>query len=351
MNAEFFDAIVQIEKEKGIPREYMYDKISQAVTAALRHDPTVEGENVSLELDEKAKTMRMVVCKNVVDEVEDEHQQITLEDARAIDTTLNYGDVLRIPVATKDFGRIAAQTAKQVIIQGIREAERGIIFQHYTSKEHEILTGVVMRIDSRNGNAFLHVVGDESGELMLPLAEQVKSATLREGQHVTVYVVDVRNSFRGPQIFISRSNAGLVKRLFELEVPEVRDGIVEICGISREAGSRTKMAVRSNDPDVDAIGACVGNRGARVNSVVAELGGEKIDIVPYSDDDAEFVKAALLPAQVISVEIIGEDPKACRAIVPDDQLSLAIGKDGQNARLAARLTEVKIDIKSESSLL
>ena len=350
MNAEFFDAIAQIEKEKGIPRDYMYEKISQAVAAAIRNDPSVAGDNVVLEMDDVQKTMRAVVLKNVVEEVEDPSMEISVEAARERDATLNAGDVMRTPVETRDFGRIAAQTAKQVIIQGIREAERGIIFQHYTSKEHEILSAVVLRIDTRNGNAFLHMNdGEDTGEIMLPFAEQVRGERLIEGSHIKVYVVEVRQLFRGPQIFISRVHPGLVRRMFELEVPEIADGTVEIMGVSREAGSRTKMAVRSLDSNVDAVGACVGNRGARVNNVVAELSGEKIDIIPYSDVDEEFVAAALLPAKVIAVDIISEDPKACRVIVPDDQLSLAIGKDGQNARLAARLTEIKIDIKSESN--
>jgi N utilization substance protein A len=349
MNAEFFDAIAQIEKEKGIPREYMYEKITQAVTTALKRDIT-SGENVVLELDEDAKEIRVVQCKTVADSVEDASLEISLEDAREHDAAINVGDVLRQPIHTKDFGRIAAQTAKQVIIQGIREAERGIIFQHYSSKEHEVLTAVVLRLDPRNGNAILDMGGAERNEIMLPFGEQVKNEPLREGDHIKVYVVEVRKSAKGPQVLISRTHPGLVKRLFELEVPELQDGTIEIKAITREAGSRTKMAVLSYDENVDPIGACVGSRGMRVASVVSELHGEKIDIIPYSEDEISFVKSALAPATVISVDLLPGDVRACRAVVPDDQLSLAIGKDGQNARLAARLTGIKIDIKPISAL-
>jgi len=349
MNAEFFDAIANLEKEKGIPRDFMFEKISQAVAAAIRGDAEISGENVELELDEENKTMRAVVVKQVVEEVENPALEIALDAARQKDAKLNIGDQVRTPVDPMAFGRIAAQTAKQVIIQGIREAERGIIFQQYASKEHEILSAVVLRIDDRNGNAFLRMIdGEDAGEIMLPYIEQVRGEQLYEGAYVKVYVAEVRKSFRGPQIFISRTHPGLVRRLFELEVPEIADGVVEIVNISREAGSRTKMSVRSNDANVDPVGACVGNRGARVNNIVEELDGEKIDIIPYSESEEEYVTAALSPARVLHVDIIGEDPKACRAIVPDDQLSLAIGKEGQNARLAARLTGIKIDIKSES---
>ncbi|MCL2546026.1 MAG: transcription termination factor NusA [Oscillospiraceae bacterium] len=350
MNAEFFDALAQLEKEKNIPKAFMLDKISQAVAVAVRNDPDVGGENVELELDEENKTMRAVVLKEVVEEVENPALEISLELAREKDPLLNVGDMLRTPVDPMSFGRIAAQTAKQVIVQGIREVERGMIFQQYASKEHEILTGIVTRIDPR-GNAYLRMIdSDEEGntQMVLPQSEQVRGEELPEGSYVKVYVAEVRESTRGPQVFISRTHPGLVKRLFELEVPEIANGIVEVINVVREAGNRTKMAVRSLDPNVDAVGACVGNRGARVNNIVDELNGEKVDIIPYSDIDEEYVGAALSPARVSEVEMIGDDPKACRVIVPDDQLSLAIGRAGQNARLAARLTGIKIDIKSES---
>ena len=247
-----------------------------------------------------------------------------------------------------DFGRIAAGNGKQVIIQGLREAERGQVYDEFNSKQHEILTGVVTRIDPRNGNASLRIgTGTESTEALLMAGEQVPGEELVEGMHIKVYVVEVRRSTRGPQVLISRTHPGLVKRLFELEVPEIFDGTVEIRSIAREAGSRTKMAVWSNDENVDPIGACVGPKGQRVENIVAELRGEKIDIVKYSEDPAVFIAAALAPADVVDV-IMAEEGKSCRVLVPDDQLSLAIGKEGQNARLAARLTGYKIDIKPES---
>ena len=249
---------------------------------------------------------------------------------------------------TKKFGRIAAQAAKQVIIQGIREAERSIIYDEFTSKEHEILTGVVSRIEPRTGGVSIKISSNsEFTEAMLSASERIKGEELREGDRIKVYVVEVRKSTRGPQVLISRTHPGLVKRLFELEVPEIFDGTVEIKSIAREAGSRTKMAVWSEDPAVDPIGACVGPRGGRVASIVEELGGEKIDIVKYSESPEEYVAAALAPAEVVSVTLLDEG-KSCRVIVPESQLSLAIGKEGQNARLAAKLTGYKIDIKSDA---
>lgn len=258
------------------------------------------------------------------------------------------GDTIKIPVETKKFGRIAAQAAKQVIIQGIREAERGIVYEEFTSKEHEILTGVVSRIEPRTGSVSIRISSNsEYTEAMLAPNERIKTEPLKEGDRIKVYVVEVRNSTKGPQVLISRTHPGLVKRLFELEVPEIFDGTVEIKSIAREAGSRAKMAVWSTDPDVDPIGACVGPKGGRVASIVEELGGEKIDIIKYSEIPEEYIAAALAPSEVISVTML-EDGKSCRVIVPDSQLSLAIGKEGQNARLAARLTGYKIDIKPES---
>ena len=253
-----------------------------------------------------------------------------------------------VPVETKKFGRIAAQAAKQVVIQGIREAERGIIYEEFTSKEHEILTGIVSHIEPRTGSVSIRISSNsEFTEAMLAPNERIKTEELKEGDRIKVYVVEVRNSTRGPQVLISRTHPGLVKRLFELEVPEIYDGTVEIKSIAREAGSRTKMAVWSADPDVDPIGSCVGPKGGRVASIVNELGGEKIDIVKYSEVPEEYIAAALSPSEVVSVTML-EDGKSCRVIVPDSQLSLAIGKEGQNARLAAKLTGYKIDIKPES---
>jgi N utilization substance protein A len=258
------------------------------------------------------------------------------------------GDEIRIDVKTKDFGRIATSTAKQVIIQGIREAERGMIADEYASKEHEILTAVVTRIDPRYGSAILELTGKrEHTEAILTASEQIAGETINEGDRIRVYVVEVRRGGKGPQIMLSRTHPGLVKRLFELEGPEIADGTVVVQSMAREAGSRTKIAVWSHDENVDPIGACVGPKGGRVAAVVNELKGEKIDIIKYSEDAVQFVAEALSPADVLSVQM-KEDGKSCTVIVPDDQLSLAIGKEGQNARLAAKLTGFKIDIKPQS---
>ena len=348
MNAEFFEAIEDIEKEKGIPRNYMYDKIRQAMLTAFRRDNPECEDNVEVILDEDKKRIEMNVMKSVVDEVEDPSHEINLEAAKKYSRRAKLGDIVPIPVETKKFGRIAAQSAKQVIIQGIREAERGLIYEEFTSKEHEILTGVVSHIEPRNGAVSIRISSNsEYTEAMLSPNECIKGENLTEGDRIKVYVVEVRNSTRGPQVLISRTHPGLVKRLFELEVPEIFDGTVEIKSIAREAGSRTKMAVWSADPNVDAIGSCVGPRGGRVAAIVSELGGEKIDIVNYSENPEEYIAAALSPSEVVSVTML-EDGKSCRVIVPDSQLSLAIGKEGQNARLAAKLTGFKIDIKPES---
>ena len=348
MNAEFFEAIEQLEKEKGIPRNYMYDKIRQAMLAAFRRDNPSCEDNVEIILDEDKKRIEMVVNKTVVETVEDPDHEIDQESAKKVVRRAKLGDVIAIPVETKKFGRIAAQAAKQVIIQGIREAERGIIYEEFTSKEHEILTGVVSHIEPRNGSVSIRISSNsEFTEAMLAPNERIRTEALREGDRIKVYVVEVRNSTRGPQVLISRTHPGLVKRLFELEVPEIYDGTVEIRSIAREAGSRTKMAVYSNDPDVDPIGACVGPKGGRVASIVNELGGEKIDIIKYSEVPEEYIAASLSPSEVLSVTML-EDGKSCRVVVPDNQLSLAIGKEGQNARLAAKLTGYKIDIKPES---
>ncbi len=348
MNAEFFQAIEELEKEKGIPREYMYDKIRQAMLAAFRRDNPNCEDNVEIILDEDKKRIEMVVNKIVVENVEDPDHEITLDAAKKVVKRAKMGDTVAIPVETKKFGRIAAQAAKQVIIQGIREAERGIIYEEFTSKEHEILTGVVSHIEPRNGSVSIRISSNsEFTEAMLAPNERIRTEALREGDRIKVYVVEVRNSTRGPQVLISRTHPGLVKRLFELEVPEIYDGTVEIKSIAREAGSRTKMAVLSNDPDVDPIGACVGPKGGRVASIVNELCGEKIDIIKYSEIPEEYIAASLSPSEVLSVTML-EDGKSCRVVVPDNQLSLAIGKEGQNARLAAKLTGYKIDIKSKS---
>ncbi len=348
MTNEIFTALEALEAEKGIPKDYMMEKITQALLTAYKKDNEGMTDNVVVDVDEKTNAIRMYARKAVVSLVEDPLTEIYIDDAHRISKRAKIGDVINVEVKTMNFGRIAAQTAKQVIIQGIREAEQGIIFQKFTSNEHELLPAVVSRIDPRNGNIVLEMGSKaEKTEAILPAAEQVKGETLKEGEHIRVYVVEVKKDKNRPRVLISRTHPGLVKRLFELQVPEIANGLVEIKSISREAGSRTKLAVWASDPDIDPIGACVGPRGDRVNAIVSELRGEKIDIVRYSEDMAKFVSAALAPASVIGVELI-DGGTSCRAVVPDDQLSLAIGKEGQNARLAVRLTGCKIDIKAES---
>ena len=344
---EIVAALAMLEKERGIPQSFMMGKIIQALTTAYKRDH--EGvENVIVDVDEEKKDLKMFVQKEIVEEVENPASQISLEEAKRLSAKNELGGIVNIPVESVEFGRIAAGNGKQVIIQGLREAEHGMIYDEFNSKQHEILTGTVSRIDPRTGNVGLRIgTGAESTEAVLTLNEQVPGEELREGQMVKVYLVEVRRSTRGPQVLISRTHPGLVKRLFELEVPEIYDGTVEIRSIAREAGNRTKMAVWSADENVDPIGACVGPRGQRVNAIVDELRGEKIDIIKYSEDPAEFIAAALAPADVVSVQLAAEG-KSCRVVVPDDQLSLAIGKEGQNARLAARLTGYKIDIKPAS---
>ena len=346
---EIFAALAMLEKERGIPQTFMMDKIIQAVTTAYKRDHR-DVENVIVDVDEEHQRLKMYVQKNVVAEEDyvDPFNEIPVEEAKTISARYEIGDVVNIPVDNTEFGRIAAGNGKQVIIQGLRAAECGMVYDEFNSKQHEILTGVVTRIDPRTNAVSLRIgTGTESTEALLLSGEQVPGEELVEGQHVKVYVVDVRRSTRGPQILISRTHPGLVKRLFELEVPEIYDGTVEVKSIAREAGSRTKMAVWSADENVDPIGACVGPKGQRVAAIVDELRGEKIDIIKWSEDPAQFIAAALAPSDVVDV-MMAEEGKACRVIVPDDQLSLAIGKEGQNARLAARLTGYKIDIKPES---
>ena len=347
MNAEIMDALEQLEREKGIPKDYMLEKITQALLAAYKKDHTGYTENVLVDVVDGE--MKLFVQKEVVEEVMLPRTEISLQEARKLDPTVVEGDVINVELEAKQFGRIAAQTAKGVIIQGIREAERGVVFDRFNSKSHEMLTGTVLRIEPDTGDMTILIgTGADKTNALLAESEQVRGEHYTEGQTIRVYVVDVRRSSHGPQVVVSRTHPGLVKRLFELEVPEIADGTVEIKSVAREAGSRTKIAVWVADPDIDAVGTCVGLRGARVGAVVDELGGEKMDIIKYSDKPEEFVAAALSPASVIEV-ITQPGSKNCRVVVPDDQLSLAIGKEGQNARLAARLTGYKIDIKSQSA--
>lgn len=346
---EFFAAISMIEKEKSIPKGYMLEKITQALISAYKRDHEGVNDDIFVDANEERGEVRMFLKKDVVETVDNPSAEISLEEARETLPGAALGDVVRIEIKPRNFGRIAAQTARQVIIQGMREAEHGMVYDEFTSKEHEMMLGTVTRLDPRSGAVSIRLgSGSEVIDSYLAVSEQVRGEVIREGDRLKVYVVEVRRTNRGPQILISRTHPGLVKRLFELEVPEIYDGTVEIRSIAREAGSRAKLAVWSSDENVDPIGACVGPKGSRVNNVVAELQNEKIDIIKYSDDPAEYVAAALSPAEVISVMTLPGE-KSCTVLVPDHQLSLAIGKEGQNARLAAKLTGYKIDIKPESS--
>lgn len=349
-NRDFFLALDQLERERGIKKEYMLEKIGQALATAYKRDHEGVGDNIAVITDEENNIVRMVIRRDVVEVVDNPYTEISLEDARRSLPHVGLGDVVSSEIRTKNFGRIAAQTARQVIIQGIREAERSKVYDAFTEKTSELMSGVVSRIDDRSGALYVKLMANgETTEAMLSAGEQVKGEVYHEGDRIKVYVVEVRRTARGTQVVISRTHYGLVRRLFEMEVPEIFDGVVEIRSIAREAGSRTKMAVWSNDPEVDPIGACVGTRGQRVNTIVEELGGEKVDIVKFSEDAGEYVAAALAPADVVTVEVVDTDAKSCRVVVPDDQLSLAIGKEGQNARLAAKLTGYKIDIKSATA--
>ena len=350
IGAEIFAALRELEKVKGIPVDYMVERLKQALANAYRKDREdhrdVPGENVVVSLSEEGLSMHQI--KTVVDELTDLALEIHIDAAQRINPELKIGDTVSIPIDISKFGRIAAQTAKQVVIQGIREAERGVMYESYSSKAQELLTGTVLRIDPMSGDMFVRIgTGNEQSDAVLRASEQIPGEKYSEGQKIRVYVLEVHKPGRGPLVHVSRTHPNLVRRLFELETPEIAEGQVEVRNIAREAGSRSKMAVRAAMEGIDPVGACVGPRGGRVGAVVEELGGEKIDIVVWSEDPCEYVRAALSPADVVSVTLV-PGQKACRVIVPDDQLSLAIGKEGQNARLAARLTGYKIDIKPAS---
>ncbi len=350
IGAEIFASLRELEKVKGIPVDYMVERLKQALTNAYRKDREdhrdVPGENVVVNISEEGLSMHQI--KTVVDELTDLALEIHIDTARRYNPDLKVGDTVAIPIDIQKFGRIAAQTAKQVVIQGIREAERGVMYESYSNKAQELLTGTVLRIAPNTGDMFVRIgQGSDASDAVLRASEQIPGEKHVEGDLIRVYVLEVHKANRGPLVHVSRTHPNLVRRLFELETPEIAEGQVEVRNIAREAGSRSKMAVRATMEGIDPVGACVGPRGGRVGAVVEELGGEKIDIVVWSEDPCEYVRAALSPADVISVSLI-PGQKACRVIVPDDQLSLAIGKEGQNARLAARLTGYKIDIKPAS---
>jgi N utilization substance protein A len=342
-NSEIFEALDMLDKERGISADFMIDRIKKAIVTACKN--SYGNEDCVVNVDQAKGVFEVFLNKTVVEDITDKGKEILLDKAREIDPAVSVGDTVAVPMDTKQFGRISAMTARNIIRQGIRDGERSRMLQEFESKHQELVSAVVDQIDPRSGAATL-VIG--KAEAVLPRSEQVPGETLRVGDHIKVYVADVRETEKGPRAIISRVHPDLVRRLFEEEVPEIYDGTVEIKAISREAGSRTKIAVMSHNADVDAVGACIGAKGMRVNRIVDELDGEKIDIVQYSDDPVKFIASALSPASVVEVVPAEDGSHACRVSVPDDQLSLAIGNKGQNARLAARLTGWKIDIKPQS---
>ena len=341
MNKEFFIALELLEKEKGIPKEYMLEKIEAALLSAVKKEYG-SSALMRVAIDPVKEDIKVYQQREVVEEVTNPQCQISLEDAKAISKRYTVGKMVENEVKTKNFRRLSAAAAKSVIIQGIREGERKAMQDVYESKREEIMTATVSKIDAVNGNVVLEI---GNGHAVLMKSEQIPGETFTVGEKIKVFVLEVNRESRGPLVTLSRVHPGLVRRMFELEIPEIQDGVVLVKGVSREAGSRTKISVWSRDEDVDAVGACIGNHGMRISSIVDELRGEKIDIVKYSETPEEYVASALAPAAVRSVEMTAD--RACRVIVDADQLSLAIGKEGQNARLAARLTGMKIDIKSE----
>lgn len=344
MNAEFMQAFEQLGKEKGIAPEVLFDAIEAALISAYKRN-FGSAQNVRVSLDRTTGEIHVFARKNVVEEAADTRLEISLEDAKKVDVRYEIDDVVELEVTPKNFGRIAAQTAKQVVVQRIREAERGIIYEEFSNRESDIVTGIVQRIEQKNVYIDLG-----KAEAILAPSEQIPGEAYRHGDRLKTYIVEVKKTTKGPQILVSRTHPGLLKRLFELEVPEIHDGIVEIKSVAREPGLRSKISVHSRDEDVDPVGACVGHKGMRVQTIVNELRGEKIDIVKWNVDPAKYIANALSPAKVVSVDV-NEVEKVSKVVVPDYQLSLAIGKEGQNARLAAKLTGWKIDIKSESQVL
>lgn len=342
MSNQLFEAIDYLEKEKGINKEVLLEALEAALISAYKKN-FKSASNVRVDLDVNESKMRVYARKEVVEEVEDHQEEISLEEALDIDKNYVLEDIIEVEITPKDFGRIAAQAAKQVVTQRVREAERGVIFDKYADREEDVMTGIIQRKDRR----FVYVNLGKI-EAKLAEAEQIPTEEYIVHERIKVFVTKVENTSKGPQIFISRAHPDLLKRLFEMEVPEIFDGVVEIKSIAREAGDRSKISVYADDEEIDPVGSCVGQRGQRVQAIVDELNGEKIDIVEWSEDPVVYVSNALSPSKVIDV-IVNEEEKSTTVIVPDYQLSLAIGKRGQNARLAAKLTGWKIDIKSETN--
>lgn len=343
MNAEFIQALDAIAREKNISKDILLEAVEAALVTAFKKDYG-SNQQVRAEINRETGSIRLFVSKEVVAEVVNPQTEISLEDARRYSQKYEIGDIAEYDATPTSYGRIAAQTAKQVVVQRIREAEREQVYSRFSHMEHEMVSGVVKRTEKRNV-----IVEIDGFETVIPPDEQVEGESYHPGERIRLYVAEVRKTTKGPRVVVSRSHVGLVKRLFEIEVPEVRDGTVEIKSLSRDPGSRTKMAVWSSNPNVDPIGSCVGNHGARVQMVMDELKGEKIDIIQYSDDPVEYIKESLNPAKVISVEVLDAEEKTCRVTVPAFQLSLAIGKKGQNACLAAKLTGWKIDIQPDEA--
>ncbi|MBB4823892.1 N utilization substance protein A [Sporosarcina luteola] len=341
MSSDLLDALTALEKQKGISRDVLVEAIEAALVTAYKRNFN-QAQNVRVDLNLDKGTMKVYSRKDVVEEVEDERLEIALQDAHIINPAYEIGDIVEEEVTPRDFGRIAAQTAKQVVTQRVREAERGLIYDEYVDREDDIVNGIVERLDQRN-----IYVGLGKVEAVLPVTEQIQSESYQPHDRIKVYITKVERTSRGPQVFVSRTHPGLLRRLFEMEVPEIYDGTVEIKSIAREAGDRSKISVHTNNEEVDPVGSCVGSRGARVQSISNELNGEKVDIVEWSEDPVVFVANALSPSKVLDVQV-NEEEKSTTVVVPDYQLSLAIGKRGQNARLAAKLTGWKIDIKSET---
>lgn len=341
MSSELFRAITMLAEEKGIDKDILFETLEAALISAYKRNFKSSG-NVIVKFDEEKGNMLVYAAKTVVEEVANEAEEISLEDAREINLQYDIDDVVEIEVTPNNFGRIAAQTAKQVVTQRVKDAERGIIYNEYIDREEDVMTGIIQRIDP-----FYVYVDLGKIEAKMSKAEQIPTEEYHVHDRIKVFVTKVENTSKGPQIYISRAHPGLLKRLFEMEVPEIYDGVVEVKSISREAGDRSKISVYTSDPEVDPVGSCVGPKGVRVQAVVDELFGEKIDIVEWSEDPVVYVSNALSPSKVIDV-LVNEEAKATTVIVPDYQLSLAIGKRGQNARIAAKLTGWKIDIKSET---